>query len=200
MENESEKSSYTLKHTEEPEEPKVETYEPISEDAALLSKTETEKPVDVDETTALTEPKADVDPENLTTKKEATQSLKGKFLQLFDRKKPTSDATTESQQNGTTPQPTDPPQTSTKKKFLPPIKIKNPFMKKSESSTPIAPADNQENNEVVENGQKEEATEVPPENCDEKKGNLNLFFSHQSNYSFIHEKFTPKKNIIFIRS
>jgi hypothetical protein len=182
MENESEKSSYTLKHTDEPEEPKVETYEPISEDAALLSKTETEKPVDVDETTALTEPKTDVDPEDLTNKKEATQTLKGKFLQLFERKKPSSDATNEPQQNGNTPQPTDPPQTSTKKKFLPPIKIKNPFMKKSESSTPIAPADNQENHEVVENGQKEEATEIPPENCEEKKGNLNFLHPIQLHF------------------
>lgn len=175
METESEKSSYTLKHTDEPVEPKVESYEPISEDAALLAKTEPEKPEEVNETTALTETKAEVDPEDLTTKKDATQSLKGKFLQLFDRKKPNTDAANESQQNGNTPQPSDPPQTSTKKKFLPPIKIKNPFMKKSESSTPIAPLDQQDNVEVLENGQKEEATEVPPvtENGEEKKGNLN---------------------------
>lgn len=188
METETEKKSYDIKQAEEAnDQNKTESYEPISEDSALLEKEKPEpeeKPAEAaDETTALTENKANVDPEDLTKKEPSSQTLKGRFLQLFERKKPNNaePAVVESHQNGDTPHtPTaDPPQTTTKKRFLPPIKIKNPFMKKSESSTPIAPEENPENvenPEPAETDQKDggEATEVPAaENCEEKKGKKN---------------------------
>lgn len=196
---ESEQTSYDVQKAEELAEVKTESYEPIGEDAALIEKVpseepEEEKPVDVevtDETTALTEKSADVDPEDLTTK-EPSQSFRGRFLLLFEWKKQRPQqnedepaALVESQQNGDTPHSTpaeaEPVQTTTtKKRFLPPIKIKNPFMKKSESATPIAPEENTDNVEnhtepVAEADQKEgtEATEVPPplaENGEDKKG------------------------------
>lgn len=192
METETEKKSYDIKQAEEVSEQKTESYEPISEDSALLEKTEPEeeKPVETaDETTALTE-KANLDPEDLTKKEPSSQTLKGRFLQLFDRKKPNNaePAAVELQQNGNGDTPhtpaADPPQTTTKKPFLPPIKIpiklKNPFMKKSESSTPIASEENTENvgnpEPATETDEKDgaEATEVPAaENCDEKKGKEN---------------------------
>lgn len=186
METESEKKSYDIKQAEEAnDQNKTESYEPISEDSALLEKAEPEeKPTEAaetaDETTALTEEKANVDPEDLTKKEPSSQTLKGRFLQMFDKKKPNNNAepAVESHHNGDTPHTTqaDPPQTTTKKRFLPPIKIKNPFMKKSESSTPIAPAENTENvdnPEPAETDKKDgvEATEVlAAENGEEKKG------------------------------
>lgn len=187
METESEKKSYDIKQAEEANEPKTESYEPISEDSALLEKEKPEpeeKPVEsTDETTALTE-KANVDPENLTKKEPSSaQTLKGRLLGLFERKKaPSSNgeapAAVEAQQNGDTPHTpaAEPPQTTTttKKLFLRPIKLKQRFMKKSESSTPIAPEEHTENAEPAgETDQKDgkEASEVPAaENCGEKKG------------------------------
>lgn len=206
---ETEKTSYDIKPVEdESAGAKTETYEPISEDAALLPEKQPEqpepeepeeKPVEAtDETTALTE-KENVDPEDLTKKEPSSQSLKGRFLQLFDRKKPAAAAddepaapAVESQQNGDTPHTTpeqvaEPAQTTTKKRFLPPINFKNPFIKKSESSTPIAPADteNAENPDqpaVADGEQKDgaEASEVPPatENGEEKKGERKLAISN----------------------
>lgn len=167
---ETEKTSYTLNHPgDEKDGNKTETYEPLEEDAGetdkMLSKPSVDEPKpveelpEVNETTALEEKKEAIKDE--AQGPAPNVSLKNRFLQLFERKKPESDPSAVQNGNGVEPTVTDvdgtatePPQAAPKKRFIP-IKLQNPFAKKSDNVTPTP----------------EKATAVEASSSDEKKGN-----------------------------
>lgn len=140
---EMEKTSYTLKHNgEEHDDSKNESYEPLDEEIAIetdkmLSKDKTdaiksiEVLADADENTAL-----DEKTEALKATENSTVLTKNRFLQFFDRKKPKTEQTVG--QNGKTEtSPVDgmAPELAPKKRFIP-IKLQNPFAKKTETDVP----------------------------------------------------------------
>lgn len=171
-----EKTSYTLKHPEEEkDESKTESYEPLDEDAGetdkMLSKPTADevKPVEetpeVNETTALEEKKEAIKDDGAQG---STPSVpfKNRFLQLFERKKSANEPPSAAQngnpvdQSVTDGDGTNPP-TSTetqppgaaKRRFIP-LKLQNPFAKKSDNVTPTP----------------EKPTATEASSSDEKKG------------------------------
>ena len=149
---ETEKTSYTLNHNgEEVEDKKNESYEPIEEDSAVetdkmllkelpLEKIPAEVPTEVDERTALANKG-----EAVEEKQNANPPAKNRFLQFFERKQPKTEQN-EAQNgtqngngngnvtdvDGTTPAASEP---ATKRRFVP-LKLQNPFSKKTETPVP----------------------------------------------------------------
>lgn len=147
MEEPVEKNSYTLnKINDESDANKTESFALISEDAPMIEKTPEEKEkgksteilVEPNEKTALTDEKK----ETIKDEKDVTQTnqpTKNRFLRLFDRKTPNKNEPTEQNGNGVSQSETEgAAQTASKRRFLPAIKLQNPFAKKSENSVPAA--------------------------------------------------------------
>lgn len=148
---ETEKTSYTLNHNgEELEDKKNESYEPIEEDVAvetdkmlLKNLPMVEKPTEVsteaDERTALANTEA------VEEKQISNPPTKNRFLQFFERKQPKIEQN--ESQNGTqngNGNVTDidgampaAAETAPKRRLLP-LKLQNPFAKKTEVSTPVS--------------------------------------------------------------
>lgn len=156
---ETEKTSYTLNHNgDEHDDSKNESYEPLEEEAAIetdkmLSKDKTDAKksteilLEADESTALDEKS-----EALKATETTAVPVKNRFLQFFDRKPKTELAG----QNGKTETvavvdgvaPEAPP----KRRFIP-IKLQNPFAKKTETETPTTNGD-KPNNEASSSDEK----------------------------------------------
>lgn len=153
---ETEKTSYTLNHTEEEnDENKNESYEPIEEEPAvetdkMLSKDlplENESKV-ADESTVLEQ-----NGEAVEDKPNSIPPAKNRFFKLFERKK-TKPEPAETPLNGTAVTELDATiEQAPKKRFIP-LKLQNPFAKKSETATPDKP----------------EKPTIEATNSDEKKG------------------------------
>ncbi|CRL04436.1 CLUMA_CG017521, isoform A [Clunio marinus] len=158
---ETDKTSYTLNHAgdniEDPN--KTESYEPLDEDIAaetdkMLSKVikdekkSTEALQEPDELTALDEKKEAIDEKTLPP----NISLKDRFMQFFDRRKPTPEPNETQNGNGINQNATEVDGETTtsnpppKKRFLP--KLQNPFAKKANNDTSI---EKENENEKQEN-------------------------------------------------
>lgn len=170
---ETEKTSYTLNHPgEEKEENKNESYEPLDEDAgetdkmlvkpAPDEKKSVEESPQVNETTALEEKKEAIKDDEAQGPTPIVP-FKNRFLQFFERKK--NDNEQCAAQNGNTVDqsvtdgtaPTAVEAAPAKRRFIP-LKLQNPFGKKSDNVTPTP----------------EKTTAVEASSSDDKKGkNIN---------------------------
>lgn len=170
MEEPVDKTSYDFNHTEN-DANKPESFALLSEDAPMLEKTEekakeksTEILVEPNEKTALTDGKKetieDVTQTNLPTK--------NRFLRLFDRKTNKNEPTEQNGNGVSQPESEGVAQTQTapKRRFIPAIKLQNPF-KKSENVAPASTEESADNEKAPE-------TEIPLGDSDEKKGNRDL--------------------------
>lgn len=145
---ETEKTSYTLNHPgEEKEENKTESYEPLDEDAgetdkmlvkpASDEKKSEEEPPQVNETTALEEKKEAIKDDEAQGPTPSVP-FKNRFLQFFERKKNDNEpraalnGNTVDQSVTTCPAGEAAP---AKRRFIP-LKLQNPFAKKSDNVTP----------------------------------------------------------------
>jgi hypothetical protein len=156
MEVETEKSSYTLNHNgEELDESKTESYEVLDEDAPAetdkmlekIIKKSTEVLAEADESTALAEKSEAVKEPEI-----AEVPIKNRILQFFERKKKIDLPTEAANGNGsavdgkTETEPDAEP--APKRRFIP-IRLHNPFAKKSENGdAPPAPAEPAPTNEA----------------------------------------------------
>lgn len=153
---ETEKTSYTLNNGDEKPAPKSEKYEPLEEDVPAETdkmladkieagaKTFAEVPKEADETTALDE-KVEAEKE----KEVPNIPAKNRFFQFFEKKKKIEPSEPAAQTgNGTLNDSTavDGPAAETnppKRRFIP-LKLQNPFAKKSETATPTPGTDEKE--------------------------------------------------------
>lgn len=143
MEEPVEKTSYTLNHSEidESDANKPESFALLEEDAPMLENELTdekkvEKPTEIlsepNEKTALTDGKK----ETIKEEKDVTQTnlpTKNRFLRLFDRKTNKNEPI-EQNGNGVNQPEEGVPQTAPKRRFLPAVKLQNPFASKKNES------------------------------------------------------------------
>jgi hypothetical protein len=160
MEVETEKSSYKLNHNgEELDESKTETYEVLDEDAPVETDKMLEKiikkptNVEADESTALAEKSEAVKEPEI-----AEVPIKNRILNFFERKKKIDIPTEAENSNGsaadgrTEAEPAAEP--APKRRFMP-IKLHNPFAKKSENGdAPPVPAEPTLTNEASSSDEK----------------------------------------------
>jgi hypothetical protein len=145
MEEPTEKTSYTLNHSEidESDANKTESFALIEEDVPMLAKVpsalkekgkSTEILAEPNESTALTDEKKE------TIKDDVIQTnppAKNRFLRLFDKKTNKSEPTEQNGNGNGVSQPAEgAAPTAPKRRFIPAIKLQNPFAKKSETAIP----------------------------------------------------------------
>lgn len=169
MEEPAEKTSYTLNHNEIDENDatnKAESFALIEEDIPMLAKTPSDEKEKGKSTEILAEPDESTALTLTDAKKETIKDVptKNRFLRLFDRKTNKSEP---SEQNGNgVSQPAlaeGAAPAAPKRKFIPTIKLQNPFAKKSETAIPQAPEDKSA-------GKEKTVVESPVVEGEDKKG------------------------------
>lgn len=185
MEEPAEKTSYTLNNysvIDVSDANKTESFALIEEDALMLAKTpmlekEKEKSAEIlvepNESTALTDEKK----ETIKDEKDVTQTnlpTKNRFMRLFDRKSNKSEPTEQNGNGVSQPATTEgAAPTAPKRRFIPAIKLQNPFAKKSETAVPAAKVDDEKAVTPIE------AIELPPlvaTEGEEKKGKNHMVY------------------------
>jgi hypothetical protein len=164
------KSSYTLNHDEN-DASKPESFALLSEENAPMLENPSEEKAKGKSTEILTEPneKTAEKKETIQDEKDVTQTnlpAKNRFLRFFDRKTNKNEPT-EQNGNGVNVQSEASEgvaQNAPKRRFIPAIKLQNPFARKNENAPPADKEEVVEKEEIAE-------TEIPLVENDDKKGN-----------------------------